>query len=152
MPPKFQHSKGTASLASSNSNMSASASFLVFFSIALLLSLARAQGRAPHGLAHESPMAFSPSAFDFFHPNGRQAGSQNRCAESGCSPLPMAAQVEAGLGEHQSKSSRSQVGAGGIAGIVFGFVFVVLLAMGVYYVTVTRRANVTRANSVQPDA
>ena len=130
--------------------MSPAASFLLFFSLALL-SLARAQGRAPHGLAYENPMAFSPSAFDFFHPNGQKPSTQNPCAASNCSPLPMAAQVEASLA-HQSKASSNRVGAGGIAGIVFGFVFAVLLAMGVYYVAVTRRANLTRANSVQPDA
>lgn len=127
------------------------ASFLFFLSLALL-SLARAQGRAPHGLAYENPMAFSPSAVEFFHPNAQQAGTQNPCAGSNCSPLPMAAEVEASV-EHQSRGSSTGMGAGGVAGIVFGFVFAVLLATGVYYVVVTRRANVARTNSVvQPDA
>lgn len=126
---------------------------VVFFSLSLLPGIARAQGRAPHGLAYENPMAFSPSAFDFFHPNGQQ--QQNlpcgTASNINCSPLPMAAQV----GHESKESSRSRhsgVGAAGIAGIVFGFVFAVLLAMGVYYVVVTRRANVTRANSIQPHA
>ncbi|CAL5436047.1 unnamed protein product [Camellia sinensis] len=120
-----------------------------------LLSITRAQDRAPHGLVYESPMAFSPSAFDFFHPNTKHKSTQDPCAASNCSPWPLAATVASTLG-HQSVSTptsgRSGVGAGGIAGIVFGFVCVVVLAMGVYYMAVTRRANSSRTNSVQPDA
>ncbi|KAK9280054.1 hypothetical protein L1049_013739 [Liquidambar formosana] len=82
--------------------------------------------------------------------------TKNSCTESSCSPLPLAAQV-ASTRAHESKasttqSSGSRVGAGGIAGIVLGSVFAVLLAMGVYRVVITRRANTSRANSVQPDA
>lgn len=117
-----------------------------------------AQGRAPHGLANEYPMAFTPSAYDFFHPTTQNKPKKARpCDESSCSPLPMAAQVEA-IGEAQESkieaphSSRPTLGAGGVAGIVFGFAFAVLLAMGVYYVVVARRENTSPAKTAQPEA
>ncbi|KAF8397687.1 hypothetical protein HHK36_016608 [Tetracentron sinense] len=118
--------------------------------------LSGVEGRAPHGLAYLNPRAFSPSAYEFFHPNTSTPDTYVPCAASDCSPLPLAAVVQA-TEAHQSqlstpKTSRSRVGAGGIAAILFSFVFVVLLAMGVYYVVITRRANLTRSNSVKPDA
>ncbi|KAK2985425.1 hypothetical protein RJ640_006063 [Escallonia rubra] len=127
----------------------------LLFAFLSLLSVTRAQDRAPHGLNHEHPVALPPSAFDFFHPSNQQAGNKNPCAESSCSPLPLAATVESSLAHaSRSKPERggSRVGAGGIAVIIFGFVFAVLLAMGVYYVVITRRANTSRSNSIQPDA
>ncbi|CAK9174380.1 unnamed protein product [Ilex paraguariensis] len=128
---------------------------LLFFWILSMLSLTRAQDRAPHGIAYENPVAFSPSAFDFFHPNTQQPSSENPCGASNCSPLPLAATVQSSPA-HESRSKpnagESRMGAGGIAGILFGFVFAVLLAMGVYYVVITRRANMSRTDSVQPDA
>lgn len=51
-----------------------------------------------------------------------------------------------------SQKGRKQIGAGGIAGIAFGVAFAVFLAMGVYYVRVKRQANMSRANTVQPQA
>lgn len=123
-----------------------------------LVSIVIAQERAPHGLVYQNPEAFSPSAYDFFHPNTRKPETKDPCTESKCSPLPLAAQVEA-TQIHESKGStsdkvRKQLGAGGIAGIVFGVAFVVLLALTVYRVRVTRRANMSRAkanNTVLPD-
>lgn len=138
--------------------MSPCASVLLLLSSLALLSIARGEGRAPHGISYESPMAFSPSAYDFFHPKTEKPDSKNPCAASNCSPLPMAAQVGSSAKaldskvSTQQKSSGHQLGAGGIAGIVFGLAFAVLLAMGVYYVLNTRRTNANRANSVQPDA
>ncbi|KAJ1425967.1 hypothetical protein SESBI_10694 [Sesbania bispinosa] len=133
------------------------------FSLLFLLSLALvsiviAQERAPHGLVYQSPEAFSPSAYDFFHPNAQKPGTKDPCSASKCSPLPVAAQVEA-TQIHESKASTSdkdgkQLGAGSIAGIIFGVAFVVLLAMSVYRLRVTRKANMSRTkpnNSVQPD-
>lgn len=129
---------------------------LCLFSFLTLLYIAGAQERAPHGLANENPIAFSPSAFEFFHPKTQQPTTRNPCDTSSCSPLPLAAQVESTQARESkvstSKAGQSRVGAGGIAGIVFGFVFVVLLAMGVYYVVSTRRANMSRTNTVLPDA
>ena len=136
--------------------MSPSISFLLFLSSLTILSITRAQERAPHGLANENPMALSPSAYDFFHPNTQKSNTKDACSSTSCSPLPMAAQVAATQANDVQVSSSqkggSRVGAGGVAGLVFGFAFVVLLAMGVYYVVITRRGNMNRANSVQPDA
>ncbi|KAE8038845.1 hypothetical protein FH972_011317 [Carpinus fangiana] len=130
--------------------MSPMGSFLVFFSLLTILSNAR-QDRAPHGIVYENPIAFTPSAYDFFHPSTRKS-----CETSNCSPLPVAAQVVQASPGHESRELASQkgsrVGAGAIAGIAFGLVFAVLLGMGVYYVVITRRDNTSRTNSVQPDA
>ncbi|KAJ0084215.1 hypothetical protein Patl1_30700 [Pistacia atlantica] len=74
-------------------------------------------------------MTFPPSAVEFFHPKTQKHSSD-------CSPLPLAAQVEA-TKAHESESSRfpnsgSRVaGSWGAASIVFGSVFFVLLQMGV---------------------
>ncbi|EEF32088.1 uncharacterized protein LOC8263155 [Ricinus communis] len=136
--------------------MNSKASLFLFSALALLLA-SRAQERAPHGLAYENPVAFSPSAVEFFHPKTQDPNTKNPCAESsGCSPLPLAAQVEAAQARESllptSQKGGSGLGAGGIAGIVIGLAFAVLLAMGGFYIFVTRRANENRANSVQPDA
>ncbi|XP_057509354.1 uncharacterized protein LOC130791990 [Actinidia eriantha] len=128
---------------------------ILIFILLSFLSSTRAQVRAPHGIVYESPMAFSPSTFDFFHRNTKNPGSEDPCVISNCSPLPLAATVASSLA-YESRSTQEkgggQVGAGGVAGIVLGFVCAVLLAMGVYYVVVKRRANLTRNNSVQLDA
>ncbi|KAI3411388.1 uncharacterized protein J3R85_018109 [Psidium guajava] len=132
-------------------------SFLLILLTPAFLCLARAQDRAPHGLAYENPVAFSPSAYDFFHPNTQQTTVKKPCAESSCSPLPEVAQVaeaaKAQEGElSTTRDGKSRMGAGGIVSIVFGLAFAVLLAMGVYYVVVTRRANASKAKAIQPDA
>ncbi|KAL8247327.1 hypothetical protein R6Q59_008543 [Mikania micrantha] len=87
-------------------------------------------------------MALSPSAYIFFHPN-QQLGL---CEESNCSPLPFAATVQSSLA-HESRVDRANIGAGCIAAIIFGFVFLILLTMGAYYVVTTRRANLRRNSS-----
>ncbi|XP_021627030.1 uncharacterized protein LOC110625709 [Manihot esculenta] len=118
-------------------NMTPKASFFLFSVLALLFA-ARAQNRAPHGLAFESPEAFSPSAVDFFHPKTQEPNANKLCAESsGCSSLPLAANVEATqMQEREVSSSQkgaSQLGATGIS-IALGLAFAVLLAMGGFYV------------------
>lgn len=104
-------------------------------------------------------MALSPSAFQFFHPNSPLSSANVPCSESHCVPVSsfsgaateaQAAQVHEVV-KPGSKANGTGVGAVGVAGIVFGFVLIVLLAMGVYYVVITRRSNANRANSVQPD-
>lgn len=138
-------------------------SFLSLLSCLSLLCIAQAQdsGTQPrsHGLAQENPVALSPSAFQFFHPNSPLSSANVPCSASHCAPVSsfssaatevQAAQVHEVV-KPASKANATGVGAGGVVGIVFGFVLIVLLAMGVYYVVVTRRANANRANSVQPD-
>ncbi|KAL5998370.1 hypothetical protein ACLOJK_009310 [Asimina triloba] len=139
-----------------------SSSSLFFFSFLFCLSLAIAQlseSQDPrsHGLGKESPVAFSPEAFEFFHPNSSTSTIHDPCNEPDCTagPLPsvsgafadpLAAQVSE-RAEPGKEANRSGIGAGGIVGIVFGSALVVLLAMGAYYAVVTRRANVDRENS-----
>lgn len=139
--------------------MSPFASFLLLLSsLAFLVSIGNGQDRAPHGIAHENPMAFSPSAYEFFHPKTRNSDTKNPCATSNCSPLPVAAEVDSNK-ELETKALPQQkpghpLGAGGVVAIVFGLAFVVLSAMGVFCVIKTRRATATtnQPNTVQLDA
>ncbi|KAF5744708.1 hypothetical protein HS088_TW07G00287 [Tripterygium wilfordii] len=133
--------------------MSPMTSFIFLFSSLAFLITARAQGRAPHGLANANPMAFSPSAVEFFHPNTKEPDTKSPCEGSSCSPLHLAAQVRS-TPAYESKFSTSsksgnRLGAGAMAGIVFSVASVVLLAMGAFYVFRSRQTNVSRANSVQ---
>ncbi|CAL1366733.1 unnamed protein product [Linum trigynum] len=111
------------------------------------ITSARAQARPPHGLVYSGPVAFSPSAVQFFHPNNQL-------------PHPEAAQVTAAAAAKSTTTTtttpsrsggRSGLGAGEIAGVVFGAAFAVFIAMGAYYVVKARRANLGKAsnNSVQ---
>ncbi|KAI3868408.1 hypothetical protein MKX03_030213 [Papaver bracteatum] len=147
--------------------------FLCSLSSLYLLTQAQAQARAPHGLIFENPVAFSPSAYDFFHPNTHTPKAVKPCDESNCAPVSgssafsTSSAVVRATPAHESKESttaqgstssgsgnskRLVLGAGGISGIVFGFVFAVLSGIGVYYIIVTRRTNINRSNSVQPDS
>ncbi|KAJ7947810.1 putative Transmembrane protein [Quillaja saponaria] len=139
--------------------MITSIAFSIFFLLSVtLLDIATAQGRAPHGLVYENPVAFPPSAYDFFHPNTQQPQNQDPCHASKCSPMSIAAEVEAtqAYGTKALASpngvGRKQLGIGGVTGVVFGFAFAVLLAMSVYYVVAKRRANMNKSATVQPDA
>lgn len=131
--------------------------FLFCLSSLTFLSIARAEGRAPHGLVYESPVAFSPMAYDFFHPSTQNPDAKDPCSVSKCSPLPVAAQVQSTPAQ-QSKYSTTihngehRIRAGGILGIVFGITFAVFSAMGVYYVLRTRQANANRALAAKPGA
>ncbi|KAF6167866.1 hypothetical protein GIB67_027644 [Kingdonia uniflora] len=144
------------SITGSITSMATYFNFFYFVIVSLsLVSFGRAQGRAPHGLAYANPMAFSPAAYDFFHPNSATPkGDSSPCIQSGCAPVSLSAVAKSSLAqENQVSTSHSNdgpVGTGVVAGVVFGFILSVLLGMGIYYVAVTRRANVSRAVSVQP--
>ncbi|KAF9675210.1 hypothetical protein SADUNF_Sadunf09G0008500 [Salix dunnii] len=126
--------------------------FLFFFSSSLtLVCFTRAQGRAPHGLVHENPVAFSPSAVDFFHPRPQYQNGESPCAaSSSCSPLPLPAQSVVATDQARRISTSQKGGnrlrAGGAAGFVLGVAFAVLLTMGVYHLMVTRKARLNRPN------
>jgi hypothetical protein len=127
--------------------------FILSFS---LLSTSTSQERAPHGLIYENPIAFPPSAYLFFHPNAKTLETKNSCVTSKCSPLPMVAKVETNQKYENKEASQKggkQIGAGAVGGIIIVVTFVVLLAIGVYYVKVTRQSNMNRTiNNVQSHA
>ncbi|KAI4368776.1 hypothetical protein MLD38_017291 [Melastoma candidum] len=127
---------------------------MIFMSSLAILSLVAAQDRAPHGLAYENPMAFPPAAYDFFHPDGHQATRNKPCGgSSSCSPLPMAAQVaKAKESREGPDSGRNRIGAGAVTSIVIGIATVAILAMTVYRVIATRRANAHRSDPVKTEA
>uniref|UniRef100_A0A1J3CF60 Uncharacterized protein n=1 Tax=Noccaea caerulescens TaxID=107243 RepID=A0A1J3CF60_NOCCA len=116
--------------------MNSKTCLLLFFSSLIITKVAFAQDRAPHGLAYETPVAFSPSAFDFFHtqPDNPNATLDPCAEESSCSPLPVAAKVQGASAKVEqseiattSTGSGSGIGAGGVAGIIFGLAFAVLM-------------------------
>ncbi|GAA0144363.1 hypothetical protein Leryth_002851 [Lithospermum erythrorhizon] len=127
---------------------------LVLFVTLFLLSIARAQDRAPHGLVYESPLAFPPQAYDFFHPNAHAHSAKTPLVEDSGAPWPLAATVQSNVA-HESVSTanadhETRLGAGGIAGIVLGTASVVISAIGVYYVVIIRRNNLNRTKSANP--
>ncbi|KAK1411965.1 hypothetical protein QVD17_32854 [Tagetes erecta] len=128
---------------------------IVFLSFQTIISFTttKAQDRAPHGLVYETPMAFSPSAYNFFHPKSNPPTTSGSCDEFSCAPLPIAATVQSSLDEEskpRNEKSENRVGAGGIVGVLFGFVLVVLLAMGVYYVVTNRRGGSRSESTILP--
>ncbi|KAG7572839.1 hypothetical protein ISN44_As09g011880 [Arabidopsis suecica] len=115
--------------------MNSKTCLIFFFSSLIFTNFALAQDRAPHGLAYETPVAFSPSAFDFFHTQPENSDpTLNPCVESGCSPLPVAAKVQGASAKAQesdiasmSIGTRSGIEANGMVGIIFGLAFAVLM-------------------------
>ncbi|KAJ6395353.1 hypothetical protein OIU77_020587 [Salix suchowensis] len=127
--------------------------FLLRLSSLTILLVAAAQERAPHGLVYENPVAFSPSAVEFFHPRTPEVPKlESPCAapSTSCSPLPLAARFEDSISTDRRGGGR--LGAGGVAGVILGVAFAVLLTLGVYHVMITRKASINRAGSDQPEA
>uniref|UniRef100_A0A7C8ZCM9 Uncharacterized protein n=1 Tax=Opuntia streptacantha TaxID=393608 RepID=A0A7C8ZCM9_OPUST len=101
-----------------------------------LLSTVMAQDRAPHGLASQNPVAFSPSAYDFFHPNARQ----NACTTSECSPLPLIAQLQETKSREATVTTTPEMslfskGARATTGPILRVLTLIWLVMSAYYVT-----------------
>ncbi|PIN12197.1 hypothetical protein CDL12_15194 [Handroanthus impetiginosus] len=129
---------------------------LLVFAILSILSISRAEDRA-HGLTNETPIAISPQAYAFFHPNALPPTTTKPCDSSTkCSTLPLAAVATVqSTPAHESTSTTTgdrRVGAGAIAGISLSFVLVCIVGMGVYYVIIKRRANFRKANQEQQSA
>lgn len=138
------------------------ASCLFFYVVFSLPFIVKAQERAPHGLAYESPVAFSPEAYSFFHPETQKQNTttseslcdnNNTSESSGCSRFPTASSVQSNVA-HESLSPTDEegnrrTGVGGMVGIVLGFVSAIVLAFGVYYVVIARKRNVSKGAPVQ---
>ncbi|KAK9664022.1 hypothetical protein RND81_14G014500 [Saponaria officinalis] len=123
---------------------------LVFLISISLFSSAVAQERSPHGLDHQMPIAFSPSAYEFFHPNARR----DPCAKSNCSPLPIATQVHKTGPEVGSTNDKTSVlGVGALAIVAPAFVVLIMFcaAMGTYYLATTCRAKSSLTKALAPD-
>ncbi|KAM3399099.1 hypothetical protein P3S68_002615 [Capsicum galapagoense] len=136
------------------------ASCLFFFVVFCLPFIVKAQERSPHGLAYESPVAISPEAYSFFHPETQKHNtttSESLCDNdsntSGCSRFPMASSVQSNVA-HESLSPNDEegdrrMGAGVMVGIALGFAFAIVLAFGVYYVVTTRKHNASKGVPIQ---
>ncbi|PIN26720.1 hypothetical protein CDL12_00530 [Handroanthus impetiginosus] len=129
---------------------------LLIFATLFILSISRAEDRA-HGLSNETPMAISPQAYAFFHPNALPPTTTKPCDSSTkCSTLPLAAAatVQSTSAHESTTTTRGgrRLGAGGIAGICLSFVSVCFVGMGVYYVIIKRRANFKGADQEKQPA
>ncbi|XP_055834590.1 uncharacterized protein LOC129903119 [Solanum dulcamara] len=136
------------------------ASCLFFFVVFSLPFIVKAQERSPHGLAYESPVAVSPEAYSFFHPETQKQNtttSESLCDDNnstpGCSRFPTTSSVQSNLA-HESLSQTheegdTRMGAGGMVGIALGFGFAILLAFGVYYVAIVQKRNSSKGAPVQ---
>ncbi|KAH0931897.1 hypothetical protein HID58_009014 [Brassica napus] len=131
---------------------------LLFFScsLSLLIRVAIAGSRPAHGPAYSNPSAFSPEAYDFFHPKSSLPDNnppRNSHSLPFLSPSPSpskASNVEADTqgskvsSDERISESRREEGRGETVGIVIGISFTALLLMGIYFVIKKRLANLTR--------
>lgn len=143
-------------------------SFLFFLScLSLLLCVSIAGSRPVHGPAYTNPSAFSPEAYDFFHPKSSLSDQNNPPKSShslpSTSPTPSPSKtsiVEAdsqgskvSSDEHTtSESRREEEGRGETIGVVLGLSFVAFLSLGIYFVIKKRRANMIRTIVTHSDA
>ncbi|CAN7005932.1 unnamed protein product [Brassica rapa subsp. trilocularis] len=137
---------------------------VLFFacSLSLLIRVAIAGSRPAHGPAYSNPSAFSPEAYDFFHPKSSLPDNnppRNSHSLPFLSPSPSpspskASNVEADTqgskvsSDERISESRREEGRGETVGIVIGISFTALLLMGIYFVIKKRLANLTRTITV----
>ncbi|XP_019166539.1 PREDICTED: uncharacterized protein LOC109162274 [Ipomoea nil] len=130
-------------------------SMLFLFVLSGFHSIVGAQDlRAPHGLAYETPAgaaadggAVSPEAYAFFNP-AAGTGPKNSTAAAAQFPAAAASSLESNLARDSvAKTEDGGGGGGGMVGILIGFLFVVVLVLGVFFVVTTRKRNWTKANA-----
>ncbi|XP_059302088.1 uncharacterized protein LOC132054022 [Lycium ferocissimum] len=106
---------------------------------------------------NESPVPFSPEAYSFFHPKAQQqtTSNENLCDSSDCSEFPRASNVQSNLAYESLSPPEGGgigLGCGGMTGIPTGFVFAILIAVGILFVIITRRHNSSNTNTAQLNA
>lgn len=123
----------------------------VFISF-LIITVCTAQDRAPHGLANTSPLALSPEAYEFFHPNTQGQSSKGGCSAPDCSStLPLAASTAAvqstpGVAQPAEEGGKKRRrGSHSLVSIPVVLVFALLVGLGAYFVLVARQRNAARA-------
>ncbi|OIT20184.1 hypothetical protein A4A49_59161, partial [Nicotiana attenuata] len=112
----------------------------------------------PHspGLAYVSPVPFSPEAYSFFHTHTQQqnTSNENLCdsSESECSEFHITASNMQSNLEYEKISppegGEKRLGGGGMTRIPIGFLFAILLGVGILFVVITRKRNSSNANPV----
>jgi hypothetical protein len=140
---------------------------VLFLLFTLILTQAVAQAEtSPHGLSYETPIAFSPAAFQFFHPGIIPPHERRRSAYAPAQAPMILEQAFKGSTTGRARadeavgggwignkmSDRRRLAAGGVVGTVVGVGFFVVAVFGVVYVIIKRRQNVKRANGeVKPE-
>ncbi|XP_010443867.1 PREDICTED: uncharacterized protein LOC104726651 isoform X2 [Camelina sativa] len=129
--------------------------FFFFSCLSLLLCVSNAGSRPVHGPAYTNPSAFSPEAYDFFHPKSSISDHNNNPPKNSpsTSPTPSPSKtsiVEAdsqgskvSSDEHTTSESRrreDEEGRGETIGVVLGLSFAAFLSLGIYFVIKKRRA------------
>ncbi|CAH8387906.1 unnamed protein product [Eruca vesicaria subsp. sativa] len=127
---------------------------LLFFSscLSLLICVSIAGSRPVHGPAYSNPTAFSPEAYDFFHPKSSLSDNnppKNSHSLPFLSPSPSPSDTSNVEGDTQGSKvssdehiseNRREEGGGETVGIVIGISFTALLLMGIYFVIKKRPA------------
>ncbi|EOA14917.1 hypothetical protein CARUB_v10028258mg [Capsella rubella] len=145
-------------------------SLLFFFScFSLLLCVSIAGSRPVHGPAYTNPSAFSPEAYDFFHPkssvpdhNNPPKNSPSSPSTSSPTPSPSKTSIveadsqgstKVSSDEHTtSESRRDEEGRGETIGVVLGLSFVAFLSLAIFFVIKKRRASMIRTIVTHSDA
>ncbi|KAJ4777454.1 transmembrane protein [Rhynchospora pubera] len=138
---------------------------LLLFTLILTQAIAQAQ-HTPHGLSYETPIAFSPAAFQFFHPGVILPHERRHSAHAPAQAPMLLEQAFRGATTGRARADeavgggwinnktldRRRLAPGGVAGIVVGVAFFVVTVFAGVYVIVKRRQNVRRANGeVKPE-
>lgn len=130
--------------------------FFFFSCLSMLLCVSIAGSRPVHGPAYTNPSAFSPEAYDFFHPKSSLFDHNNPPENSPSSPSPSPSKTsivepdsqgsKVSSDEHTTSESsrREEEGRGETIGVVLGLSFVAFLSLGIYFVIKKQRANMIR--------
>ncbi|KAG2333487.1 hypothetical protein Bca52824_004667 [Brassica carinata] len=132
---------------------------LPFFScsLSLLICVAIAGSRPAHGPAYLNPSAFSPEAYDFFHPKSPVPDNNPQETRILCHFFHLHLHLHHTQGskvssdEHISESRREE-GGGETVGILLGISFAAFILVGLYFVIKKRLANITRTIVIHSDA
>jgi hypothetical protein len=134
------------------------AAMVAVMALLLLPLLGQAEERPteahPHGLPYESPLALSPAAYEFFHPNARRdrarqahapalapLGQQLResVVKGASANVARADQEEGGVAPVGTARHGAFRAAGKVAGVLASAAAVALVALGVAYAVARRR-------------
>jgi hypothetical protein len=130
------------------------AAMVAVMALLLLPLLGQAEERPteahPHGLPYESPLALSPAAYEFFHPNARRDRARQAHAPLGqqlresvvkgaSANVARADQEEGGVAPVGTARHGAFRAAGKVAGVLASAAAVALVALGVAYAVARRR-------------
>ncbi|CAH9094501.1 unnamed protein product [Cuscuta europaea] len=139
----------TITMASFSSSGSA-----LLFALTLIPHLIAAQNRSPHGLAYAMPLAISPEAYAFFHPDAQHYNRGRKCngssSDSECSPIPAASSIQSNIARDSMGARSHRAGAG--AWILIGLAFAALFTLSSFFFLVIKNRNLNKETSLMAKA